>query len=128
MREIGNGLYELEDGDGLDKLGESVDVVTEKERARLTAAHPEHAWWADVVFYIHDMMAFGSMLRATLDDNVANGLIEVTTSTGLKLLTHLVGDKDKAGALWMTILFESNALDGVLQQHIRKENGIPNEG
>lgn len=125
MREIGHGLYELETGDS---LGGSVEAVTNSERARLTEAHSEHPWWADVVFFIHDMMAFGALVRQTVDEGVANAIIETTTTTGLKLLEHLTGSTDKAGELWMTILLEANQLDGVLQQHIRKENGIPNEG
>lgn len=124
MREVGNGLYEIESQDGLEKLDDAMSTVAERERVRLNAKHLDQPWWADAVFHIHDMMAFGSLIRHTLDNETANAFIQTVTESGMRLLEHIMGgERKEASKVWVALLLDAHALDGVLQQHVRKEAG-----
>lgn len=122
MKDCGNGLYEVEQEDSpeIARLHEHVEALVQQERDRLNEKRG-HAWWADVVFYVHDMMSFTSLMRNHYEaQDVANLVIETTTITGKKLIGHALGvqDEEKLEHVWRDILHDAHALDDLVRERV----------
>lgn len=122
MKELTEGVYEFEDGDNLQALSAQVEVAAKEERARLNE-QSGFAWYADVVFYVHDMIAYTGILRNNGDAHLADTIIEATTLTAKSLLKHVVADEAKASELWEQILHETQTLNAIMRKRLAEITG-----
>jgi hypothetical protein len=130
MKEIGSGVYQVEEGDheALDRLQRHVEEMVKEQRARLNAERG-HAWWADVVFHVHDMITYTGILREHYDaGQLADAIIDTTTETAKNLLEHTLGkdNPEKIAQAWSDILFDAKALDDIARAKVRADPNLPN--
>ena len=126
MRELGNGVFESEPGDlDFEKLADHVKEIADGERARLTEVSGL-AWYADAVFYVHDLISFSGLIRQTDNAQIADTMVETTTHVALALLTIVFnGDEAKAAETWKGILVDAATLDALLTQRMARDEGAP---
>lgn len=124
MRELGNGIFESEEGDiDFEQIGEHVKQIADSERTRLTEVSG-WAWYADAVFYVHDLISFSGLMRQTENVQLADTMVETTTQVALALLRHVFnGDEAKAAETWAKILVDAATLDALLTQRVQKDEG-----
>jgi hypothetical protein len=123
MKEIGAGLWQVEEGDSdsMDKLQKHVEEMVRHERARLNEARG-HEWWADATFFLHDMITFTGIIRNHYDaKDLADAIIDTVTQTVLEMLKRVVGE-DKVSETYSNLLFDAKALDDIARARV---NGDP---
>jgi hypothetical protein len=123
MKEIGAGLWQVEEGDSdsMDKLQKHVEEMVRHERARLNEARG-HEWWADATFFLHDMITFTGIIRNHYDaKDLADAIIDTVTQTVLEMLKRVVGE-EKVDETYSNLLFDAKALDDIARARV---NGDP---
>jgi hypothetical protein len=123
MKEIGAGLWQVEEGDSdsMDKLQKHVEEMVRHERARLNEARG-HEWWADATFFLHDMITFTGIIRNHYDaKDLADAIIDTVTQTVHEMLKRVV-EEDKVAETYSNLLFDAKALDDIARARV---NGDP---
>lgn len=116
-----DGVYTF-DGEGdpeqmANKLTELMLDQVMQQRARLDAENPTLPWWSDIVFLTRDLNGMSNLIAACGQEQIAEAMGEIVSTSIERLLRKLVSDNDEEVAKLMHKLAEDGrVLDAILSK------------
>jgi hypothetical protein len=129
VKEIGSGLWQVEQGDSdtMDRLQAHVEEMVKAERVRLNEVRG-HEWWADATFFLHDMITFTGIIREHYEaPDLADAIIDTVMTTVVEMLRRVLGSEEKANEAYSNLLFDAKALDDIARARVHNDPDLPNE-